>query len=470
MKGSISVLCLVSSAAFGPPVSAAIEGAPTATAGFVGMAAKGDLDAPTSIESLRQFEDLFGGFDGSLPNPFLAPSVAAFFANGGLRCFVVRVAEDADEAYIGAVDPAGPGTGLEALRKVGEVSSIAVPGTASPRVQSAMIAQCEELGDRFAVLDSAEGDDLDAVLLRRQGLRSDHGFAALYFPWVRVSPGDVRGAVLPPSGFVAGIFARTDREQGVWKAPVGEVLTALDVTAAIDDLDQETLNSSGICAIRRFAGRGVLVWGARTISSDPEWKYVNVRRFFIYLEESIQEGTEWAVFEPNDEPLWSRLRDSVYEFLIARWRDGALLGSTPDQACFVRVDRTTMTQDDIDQGRTVIQIGVAVLRPAEFTILRIAIQRPPAGAVFRRGDANADGGFDLSDPVAALDFLFRGAAEPACLEAADVNDSGVVDISDAVYGLRFLFLGGPPPAGPFDLCGPDPSADELGCGAPAACP
>lgn len=216
--------------------------------------------------------------------------------------------------------------------------------------------------------------------------------------------------------------------------------------------------------MREFVGTGVLVWGARTIEVDPEYRYVNVRRFLIFLGESLQEGLDWAVFEPNDEPLWGRLRDSVERFLFDLWQAGALQGARPQEEFFVRVDRTTMSAADIAAGRTVILGGVAVLRPAELTTFRLVIERGAPAPSFRRGNINADAAFDISDPLALLSFLFLGSTALACLKAADLNASGVLDLSDAIYELAFLFLGGPPLPGPFAECGPEPAATELDCG------
>jgi uncharacterized protein len=178
--------------------------------------------------------------------------------------------------------------------------------------------------------------------------------------------------LLPPSGFVTGIYARSDIERGVHKAPANEVvqgLTKFEIN--INKPRQDVLNPEGINALRFFEGRGNRVWGARTMSSDPEWKYVNVRRLFIYIEHSIDQGTQFAVFEPNNQRLWANIRQAVEDFLLVLWRDGALLGDKPEQAFFVRCDRTTMTQNDIDNGRLICLIGVAPTKPAEFVIFRI---------------------------------------------------------------------------------------------------
>ena len=177
---------------------------------------------------------------------------------------------------------------------------------------------------------------------------------------------------LPPSGFVSGIYARNDVERGVWKAPANEVVRGLtQFEININKARQDVLNPEGVNCLRFFEGRGHRVWGARTMSSDPEWKYVNVRRLFIYLEHSIDKATQWAVFEPNNERLWKNIRSAVEDFLYVLWRDGALLGSKPEEAYFVRCDRSTMTQNDLDNGRMICLVGVAPSRPAEFVIFRV---------------------------------------------------------------------------------------------------
>ncbi len=272
-----------------------------------------------------------------------------------------------------------------ALNILGEVSDIAIvaaPGhsafTDFQTIQGLLISHAEKLKYRFAVLDPEENQSLSAV--RNGRSRIDSKYAALYYPWVVVSnplarPDDSsikKEITLPPSGFITGIYARTDVERGVWKAPANEVVRgALRFEREITHGQQEVVNPEGINCLRFFFGRGNRVWGARTISSDPEWKYVNVRRYFIYLEHSIDRSTQWAVFEPNGPRLWANIRETVSAFLYNEWIEGALLGTDPEQAYFVRCDRSTMTQADLDNGRLICEIGVAVLKPAEFVIFRI---------------------------------------------------------------------------------------------------
>ena len=201
----------------------------------------------------------------------------------------------------------------------------------------------------------------------------DSKYAALYYPWVRILDPVTRVEInLPPSGFVAGIYARNDITRAVYKAPANEVVNlALGFEVMLNKAQQEVLNPEGINCFRFFEGRGYRLWGARTISSDSEWKYVNLRRYFAYLEHSIDKGTQFAVFEPNGPALWGNVRRTIEDFLLNEWQQGALLGDKPETSYFVRCDRSTMTQNDLDNGRLVCLIGVAPLRPAEFVIFRI---------------------------------------------------------------------------------------------------
>ena len=278
-------------------------------------------------------------------------------------------------------DPAAK-TGLEALVDRQDISIVAAPGYSAggsdgaardrmTAITQALITHCERMQYRIAVLDSANGQAIEDVRAVRAQMDSSH--AALYYPWVRVmDPVTDREIDLPPSGFVAGIYARNDIERGVHKAPADEVVSgAIGLEIMLNKAQQDLLNPEGINVLRWFEGRGYRVWGARTVSSDPKWKYVNVRRYFAYLERSIERGTQWAVFEPNGDALWANIRRMVEDFLYNEWKSGGLLGEKPEQAFFVRCDRSTMTQDDLDNGRLICLVGVAPLRPAEFVIFRI---------------------------------------------------------------------------------------------------
>jgi phage tail sheath protein FI len=292
------------------------------------------------------------------------------------------LAADVGEDSYGEIVPddyegvdSGPGrrSGIQALQDAEDIRIVAAPGQTAVDVQNALITQCERMRYRFAVLDAeAEPDPgavITAILRHRNSYDTSH--AAYYTPWI-ADREDGQTVFLPPSGHVAGIYARVDTDRGVWKAPANEVVRgATGLAAYITTGEQDLLNPRGVNAIRRFEGRGILVWGARTLSSDPEVRYVNVRRFLIFLEASLDRGTQWVVFEPNTPETWSRVTDSVSAFLHSQWRAGALLGRKPEDAFFVRCDETTMTEDDIQNGRLICEIGVAIVRPAEFVIFRI---------------------------------------------------------------------------------------------------
>jgi phage tail sheath protein FI len=276
-------------------------------------------------------------------------------------------------------------TGLEALAEIDDIAIVAAPdaGTfdvldTSIAVTNSLIAHAELTKYRIAVLDGPRGSSMNEIRSFRGQFDSTR--AALYHPWLEILDPLERPAqgappkklLIPPSGAVCGIYARSDIERGVHKAPANEIVRGLTrFEANINTPRQEVLNPEGINALRFFEGRGNRVWGARTISSDPEWKYVNVRRLFIFIEHSIDKGTQWAVFEPNNERLWANIRQTVEDFLLNLWKDGALLGAKPEEAFFVRCDRTTMTQYDLDNGRLICLIGVAPVKPAEFVIFRI---------------------------------------------------------------------------------------------------
>lgn len=273
-----------------------------------------------------------------------------------------------------------PKKGLQMFEDIDDISIVAAPGATfnyagntsnANTIINLLIAHAQKMRYRIAVLDSGDAQGIADV--RAMRARFDSTYAALYYPWVRVLDPVTRKEInLPPSGFVAGIYARNDTNRAVYKAPANEVVNlALGFEKLLNKAQQEVLNPEGINCFRFFEGRGFRLWGARTISSDPEWKYVNLRRYFAYLEHSIDKGTQWAVFEPNGEQLWGNVRRTIEDFLLNEWTMGALLGDKPEKAYFVKCDRSTMTQNDLDNGRLVCLIGVAPLRPAEFVIFRI---------------------------------------------------------------------------------------------------
>jgi uncharacterized protein len=275
--------------------------------------------------------------------------------------------------------------GMGGLAAVDEITMLVCPDlmtlasngddTAIRDVQGKMIAHCENAGDRMAILD-APRDMLpqDVLEWRMNKAGYDSKFATLYWPWIEVmDPLTNRPIEVPPSGHVAGIWSRTDATRGVHKAPANEVIMGANgLSFQITGEEQGGLNRVGINCIRAFPGRGIRVWGARTTSSDPEWRYLNVRRLFNYIAESIMEGTQWAVFEPNDERLWIQLRMAATNFLTRTWREGALFGATPAEAFYVKCDSETNPPDVIEAGQVVVEIGISPVKPAEFIVFRIS--------------------------------------------------------------------------------------------------
>ncbi|GHE05138.1 phage tail sheath family protein [Streptomyces alanosinicus] len=285
------------------------------------------------------------------------------------------------------VGDAAARTGFAGLESIDEITMVAVPDLMGAyqrgdidaegvrTVQLAVISHCEQMGDRVAVLDSPPGLTAQQVRhWRNEEAGYDSRYATLYYPWVRVfDPAAGRNTTVPPSGHVAGVWARSDAERGVHKAPANEVIRgAVDLEVRLSKGEQDLLNPIGVNCVRAFPGRGIRIWGARTLSSDPAWRYLNVRRLFNYLEESILLGTQWVVFEPNDDRLWSSIRRNVTAFLTEEWRRGALFGRTAEEAFYVKCDRDNNPQTSIDQGRVVCEIGVSPVKPAEFVVFRLA--------------------------------------------------------------------------------------------------
>ncbi|MBA3340121.1 MAG: phage tail sheath family protein [Geodermatophilaceae bacterium] len=278
-------------------------------------------------------------------------------------------------------------SGFSGLESVDEVTMVCVPDLMSAyqqgaidletvqAVQLAMIAHCELMGDRIAILDPPPGMNAQQIKewrVDRAGY--DSKYAALYWPWVKaMDPSSGKNVFMPPSGYMAGIWGRNDDTRGVHKAPANEVVRgAIALEVQITKNEHELLNPVGINCLRSFPGRGIRVWGARTLSSDPAWRYLNVRRLFNYLEESILGGTNWVVFEPNDATLWAKVRRTLSAFLVNEWRKGALFGLTPDEAFFVKCDEETNPAEGIDAGQVVCLVGVAPVKPAEFVIFRLS--------------------------------------------------------------------------------------------------
>ena len=283
-----------------------------------------------------------------------------------------KVANVNPSVYMGADNGPGKRSGLAAFLENVDVSIMAIPGVTAPEVQAALIAHCENCKSCFAILDvPIDRKKTNDVAEFRD--MYDTTYAAMYHPWLEMfDPLAKRSAYFPPSGAMAGIYARTDNERGVHKAPANEIVRGCTgLSCNYNEGEQDILNPKGVNLIRAFTGRGIRVWGARTMSSNGLWKYVNVRRLYIYIEESIKANTNWVVFEPNSEVLWGRVTRTIEMFLATCWRSGALAGSTPSEAYFVECGPTTMTQDDIDNGRLICNIGIASVKPAEFVIFRI---------------------------------------------------------------------------------------------------
>ncbi|WP_157217405.1 phage tail sheath C-terminal domain-containing protein [Flavisphingomonas formosensis] len=309
-------------------------------------------------------------------NPFFFPS-----GDDGLTLTVTTagVDDDPDAAAIRGVDN-GPGqrSGLHALEEVADISIIVVPGVGEISVQEAMIEQCERLKYRVALLDPDVSGGTAPSLndIQTQRLQFDTKYAAIYYPRIIVRDVNDANRAIGASGHMAGVCARVDNERGVFKAPGNETISNIvDIEAILTQGEHEVLNPApnNINVIRDFrdSGRGLRIYGARCITSDNDWKYLPVRRLFVFLERSLDIGTQWAVLEPNDQRLWDKLADSVDAFLTTQWRAGALMGADKTQAFYINIGLSTMTQDDIDNGRLIMEIGVAPVKPAEFVIIRI---------------------------------------------------------------------------------------------------
>ncbi|MGW7255835.1 phage tail sheath subtilisin-like domain-containing protein [Streptomyces sp. NPDC054834] len=316
----------------------------------------------------------------ALPAPAAAPAVPSAGASSGAP----------DESHPGPATYLGDSadrTGFGGLEAIDEISMVTVPDLmaayqrgaidleAVKAVQLGLIAHCELMGDRVAIIDPPPSMNARQIRVWRQETAGyDSKYAALYYPWIKTfDPASGQSRLIPPSGHVAGVWARNDSERGVHKAPANEVVRgAVDLEIQITRGEQDLLNPIGVNCIRAFPGRGIRVWGARTLSSDPAWRYLNIRRYFNYLEESILIGTQWVVFEPNDHALWARIRRNISAFLVNEWRSGALFGQRPEEAYYVKCDEETNPPESVDVGRVVCEIGIAPVKPAEFVIFRLA--------------------------------------------------------------------------------------------------
>jgi len=386
-----------------------IEAVGTNTVGFLGESMMGPVNQAVLVTNWTQFVKTFGDFTQST---FMAHAIYGFFNNGGSRCYIVNVGapasldltpadkvaavekagavpglesvessvpkSDNDGRYIGKDNGPGARTGLKCFEEIDEISLVCAPGVTSPAVQDALLTHCEVRKDRFAVLDSPETVQGGVDRLPRP---RDSKYGGFYFPWIQVYDPERGNVYVPPSGHVLGVYARTDNDRGVHKAPANEIVRgALGLRYQISRGEQDILNPRGINCIRLMQGGGIRIWGARTLSSDPSWRYVNVRRLFIMVETSIERATQWVVFEPNDHRLWKRVTRTISSFLTLIWRQGALMGETPEKAFYVKCDEETNPPEVVDVGQLIVEIGLAPVKPAEFVIFRIG-QMPAGGGV-----------------------------------------------------------------------------------------
>ena len=367
--------------------------------------------SPTPAEYVRTAVNSRSGFiaiigdvekrpdDSKIPSP-PAPSVRnpTYLVDGSDG----PIPTDAEFIGTPAIDDSLAGTGLYALDEVADVNTIAIPGQGAPRTVNAGLSYCKTARTHQDCFFIGDMGVLSATAARAKGAapdvqavadavsyatgsfggtpvnKTDGDYGALYYPWLwsvdPIGTGRKPRILLPPSGFVAGIYARTDHTRGVFKAPAGSeagVVGALAVASAVSDGDQDQLNPIGVNVMRALPGSGIVVWGARTVASDAEGRHIAVRRTAIFLRASIRNGIQWAVFEPNDEPLWASLRSAIGSFLLTQFQAGAFQGSKPDDAFFVKCDSDTTTQADINDGIVNILVGFAPLKPAEFVVLRI---------------------------------------------------------------------------------------------------
>ncbi len=351
-----------------------IAGASTSTLALIGTPVSAVTDAaagvPVAVTNWTQYTDRFGGFKTGSPLPY---AVRGFFDNGGSLAYVVPVK--------GPIDAAALAAALDGLTRVREVNLVCAPGVVDAGLQSTILAHCEQMGNRFAVLDGAvDTDPLKAdgpLQTQRGGLLSTGGWGGLYWPWIEVDDPAVTPSgitTVPPSGHVAGVMARCDAQVGVHKAPANEpVRGARALPYLLNDTEQGRLNHAGINAIRTFPGYPPMLWGARTLTDGTAWRYVNVRRLVAYVEDSLLTGLRWAVFQPNNTGLWKSLDRTITDFLTRVWRAGALFGGTAKEAFYVRIDEELNPPAVRDLGQVVIELGLAPVRPAEFVVVRIGL-------------------------------------------------------------------------------------------------
>jgi uncharacterized protein len=348
----------------------------TGVPAFLAYGARGAVESPSPIVLWEQFGADFGE---PLPDSYLADAVRGFFANGGDRCYVVRL--DDDYEPLPALQ-----RGLDSLDTLEDIDLVCAPDIMRPRgaerlppdpeaarlMQLEVVTRCDRSGDRFAVLDSLPALEPTAVLAQRNGLHGTN--CALYYPWVRPRVGSLAAAFAPPCGRVAGVFARTDRRFGVHKAPANEAFEdVVDLELAVSNGQQNVLNPRGVNCIRSFPGRGIRVWGARTLSDDPAWMYISVRRLFITTTRWLRAAMPDVAFEPNGPELWAMIRRRLDSYFGGLFLRGALQGRSPEEAFFVRCDGTTNPPELREQGRVAVDIGLRAAGTNEFLVVHIVL-------------------------------------------------------------------------------------------------
>jgi phage tail sheath protein FI len=386
-----------------------IEAGATNIVGFLGVAEKGPVNEAVLVTNWTQYTKIFGGLH---TGGWMAHGVYQFFQNGGTKAYINNLKEippksgnevspkagkgktdqekteqekaeqvekpvkienpnDVAKLIIGTDGGVGKKTGLYLFDTIPDIGLVAAPGVTDPAAQDAILTHCEKNRFRFAVLDSPEELEkgIDTMPMPRDSMMGGY-----YFPWVEMyDPVADKNVFAPPSGGVCGIYSRVDSTRGVHKAPANEIFrTALGLKYKLTDAEQELLNPKGINCIRDFPGRGIRIWGARTISSNPEWRYINVRRLFCMVEQAIQNGTNWVVFEPNTRDLWKKIMRNITSFLLNVWRSGALFGDSPEEAFYVRCDDELNPPESIDAGYVIVELGLAPAKPAEFVVFRVS--------------------------------------------------------------------------------------------------
>jgi len=377
----------VAGASAGPQ---SIEQLDTSTTALIGTAPSGPVLQPTLVKSWDEYKAVFGDFDTKY---YLSCAVYAFFQNGGKRAYIVRVAHSAAPAapvlkpktvnrneYLAGMTKTIPmadyASALALLEKIENIHLVAIPGQTDLPTQTALIRHCEKMQYRFAILDSKYQAGDSGVPDQAARLKSAQGYAALYYPWINIKD-PVTGSIvgIPPSGAIAGVFARSDIAYGIQQAPANLAVNGVvGLEKSVTQTEQGQLDLAGVNVIRLFPGRGYLVWGSKTLSPDALWKAVNVRRVCMNLEESIDLGIGWTVFEPYNETLWNRTASVIDNFLFQMWENRVLQGDRREKAYFVKCDRTTMTQSDIDNKRLICRIGIAVTGPSDFIIFNVMQQ------------------------------------------------------------------------------------------------